>query len=104
MGNRRRKLDIVADILSVIRGNARKTQIMYQANLSYLVLQKYLADSIKASLIRFEDENHYYVLTAKGREFLSAYEEFSRAIKHVEKRLSDVRTKKNVLEMLYSRE
>ena len=44
MGNYRGKLDIIADILRVVSGNAKKTQIMYQANLSYRVLQKYLAE------------------------------------------------------------
>ncbi|MGQ9461394.1 MAG: winged helix-turn-helix domain-containing protein, partial [Candidatus Bathyarchaeaceae archaeon] len=37
MGKYRGRLDIVADILSVVNNNdgARKTRIMYQANLSY---------------------------------------------------------------------
>ena len=67
MGSYRGKLDIIADILRVAMGNAKKTQIMYQANLSYKVLQKYLAEIIEASLISFEDEKRCYILTAKDK-------------------------------------
>jgi predicted transcriptional regulator len=48
-------LDIIADILQVVSQNAKKTQIMYQANLSYRVLQRYLRNITEASLIDFED-------------------------------------------------
>ena len=102
MGNYRGRLDIIADILHVVSGNARKTQIMYQANLSYRVLQKYLAEITGASLISFEDEKRCYMLTAKGREFLDAYEEYSKTNRHMEKRLNDISTKKKVLEKLCS--
>ena len=102
MGNYRGRLDIIADILQVVSGDARKTQIMYQANLSYRVLQRYLAEIAGASLINFEDERRCYVLTDKGRAFLDAYEEYSKASRHVEKRLDDARSKKNVLEKLCS--
>jgi predicted transcriptional regulator len=95
-------LDIIADILRVVSGSAKKTQIMYQANLSFKVLQKYLGEITEASLICFEGEGQCYVLTPKGQEFLDAYHEYSRTNLHVEKRLNDVRTKKNALEKLCS--
>jgi predicted transcriptional regulator len=100
LGNYRGRLDIIADILHVASRNAKKTQIMYQANLSYKVLQRYLAEITGASLINFEDERQCYMLTAKGREFLDAYQEYSKTNRHVEKRLNDVLTKKKVLEKL----
>ena len=102
MGNYRGRLDIIADILRVVSGDARKTQIMYQANLSYRVLQKYLAEITGASLINFEDKRRCYILTAKGREFLDAYQEYSKTSRQVEKRVDDVRAKKGVLEKLCS--
>ena len=103
MGSYRGKLDIIADILRVAMGNAKKTQIMYQANLSYKVLQRYLAEIIEASLIRFENEKRCYILTAKGQKFLDAYKEYSKINRHVEKRLNDVRTSKRALERLCSK-
>jgi predicted transcriptional regulator len=102
LGSYRGRLDIIADILRVVSGNAKKTQIMYQANLSFKVLQKYLAEIAGASMIDFEDEKRCYVLTAKGQEFLDAYEKYSKTNRHVEERLNDVRRKKSVLEKLCS--
>ncbi len=63
MGNYRGRLDIIADILNVASRDAKKTQIMYQANLSYKVLQRYLADVARAQLISFEDARQLYSLT-----------------------------------------
>ena len=100
MGNYRGRLDIIADILGVASRNAKKTQIMYQANLSYKVLQRYLAEVSSAQLISFEDSNQRYALTEKGRTFLEAYEKYSKTNKHIAKKLNDVATKKKVLEKL----
>jgi predicted transcriptional regulator len=77
---------------------------MYQANLSYKVLTKYLAEVSEASLINFEDERQCYMLTAKGRAFLEAYNEYSRDNRHLEKRLNEINGKKKVLEELCSSE
>lgn len=104
MGSYRSRLDIVADILRVASGNAKKTQIMYQANLSYKILTKYLTEVSKTSLIDFENEKQCYVLTARGREFLEAYKEYSRDKMHIEKRLNEINGKKKVLEELCSSE
>lgn len=73
---------------------------MYQANLSYKVMQKYLAEITNAQLISFEGENQSYSLTDKGREFLQAYEKYSKTTRFVEKRLNDVATRKQVLDEL----
>jgi predicted transcriptional regulator len=104
LGNYRGRLDIIADILQVVSGDARKTQIMFQANLSYKVMQKYLAEITEASLISFVDEKRCFVLTDKGSAFLDAYKEYSRTNRHVNERLNDVRTKKSNLEKLCSSE
>jgi predicted transcriptional regulator len=96
----RGRLDIIADILNVVSRDAKKTQIMYQANLSYKVLQKYLSEIIDASLIAFENHQQYYKLTYKGHEYLDAYKEFSRCSKTMEKHLNDFSTKRKVLEDL----
>jgi len=100
MGNYRSRIDIIADILNVASRDAKKTQIMYQANLSYKVLQKYLAEVVGASLVSFEDGRHCYQLTDKGRNFLNAYEKYSKTNRHVEKRLNDVANRKRFLEDL----
>jgi predicted transcriptional regulator len=88
--------------LQVASQNAKKTQIMYQANLSYKVLQRYLRETIGASLISFDTEEHFYVITGKGEEFLEAYRDYSKTNKFIEKRLNDVDSKKKNLEELCS--
>ena len=96
----RDRLEIIADILNVASKEAKKTQIMYQANLSYKVLQRYLNEVITASLVRFEDSNQCYLLTEKGHEYLDAYKEYVRYSKIMEKRLNDFSTKRKILENL----
>ena len=102
MGSYRGRLEIIADILKVVSQNAKKTQIMYQANLSYKVLQKYLRKITMASLVDFEDEEQCYVLTPKGQEFLEAYKDYAKTNQSIENRLSDVNDKKKFLEELCS--
>ncbi len=93
-------MDIIADILLVASKNAKKTQIMYQANLSYKVLQRYLFEIVEASLIRFEDDHQCYFLTGKGQEYLEAYKEYARLSRSMEKRLNDFSLKRKILEGL----
>ena len=100
MGNYRGRLDIIADILQVVSQNAKKTRIMYQANLSYKVLQRYLKDVTAASLISFEKTEQCYMLTRKGQDFLKAYRDYSKTNRCIEKSLNDVNNKKKNLEEL----
>jgi predicted transcriptional regulator len=95
-------MEIIADILHVVSREAKKTQIMYQANLSYRLLSKYLMEVRKAYLISFQNEKRCYVLTSKGMEFLERYKEYSKRNKHVEKQLNDVNIEKSMLERLCS--
>jgi len=92
----------MADILKVASRNAKKTQIMYQANLSYKLLTRYLAETLEASLIRFERKKRCYVLTSKGWEFLERYKEYLRRNNRVEKQLNDIHAKRKALEQLCS--
>jgi predicted transcriptional regulator len=102
LGNYRNRIEIVADILHVVRREAKKTQIMYQANLSYRLLSKYLMEVRRAYLINFERRKRCYVLTSKGIEFLERYKEYSKRNRHVTKQLNDVNGERRVLEKLCS--
>jgi predicted transcriptional regulator len=100
LGNYRDRLDIIADILNVASREAKKTQIMYQANLSYKVLQRYLHEILEASLVKFENDNQCYLLTDKGQEYIEAYKEYTRSSKSMEKRLNDFSIKRKTLQNL----
>ncbi len=96
----RDRLDIIADVLNVAGRNPRKTQIMYQANLSFSVMQKYLTEVESALLVTFDAENQRFVLTPKGQEFLEAYKSYSKVFQSAEKRQNALAAKRKVLEDL----
>jgi len=99
MSRYRERLQIIADVLAVAGGRANKTQIMYQANLSYRLLCRYLGEVLDAGLVSFENGDSY-VLTAKGKEFLNRHEEYSKRCKSLEKRLHYLNNEKVVLESM----
>lgn len=99
----RKKIDIIADMLLVANNGAKKTQIMYGANLSYSLLKKYLEEMRRAYLLSFERKKRHYVSTSKGRQFLKVYMEYSKRNRHVARSLNDVDGKKRLLENLCSR-
>ncbi len=76
----RRRVDILADVLAAAGDGARKTTIMHEANLSYALLKKYLAQASNHALLRSNGLG--FELTDKGREFLEQYgllfEEYSK--------------------------
>jgi predicted transcriptional regulator len=72
---KRRRIDIVADILDVAIRGAKKTKIMRNANLSFNILQRYLEDTLGIGFLRLNDRS--YETTEKGREFLEMYTQFS---------------------------
>jgi len=100
LGSYRHRLDIIADMLHAASGGAKKTEIMYRANLSYRLLMKYLGEVKRAYLVSFERKRRCYVLTSKGREFLDTYKEYARRNKDVEKSLSDVDGTRKMLERM----
>ena len=101
MSKYRDRLRIVADILSIANKRAKKTQIMYQANLSYKLLCRYLKEVVDAGLVSFE-QGECYVLTARGKEFLIRHEEYSKRCKSLEEHLNHVSNDKNVLDKMCS--
>jgi len=101
MGNYRDRLQIIADILSIAGRRAKKTQIMYQANLSYRLLCRYLNDVVKADLICVENAD-CFKLTNKGEDFLTRYQEYLKRRKRVEEHLNNVEGERALLEMMCS--
>ena len=75
MGKHRSRLRILANILSVVNSNdgVKKTRIMYNAYLSYDLLNRYLNDLLNANLIT-SGNNDQYFLTNTGEIFLIKFE------------------------------
>jgi predicted transcriptional regulator len=101
MSKYRDRLQIIADVLSVVREGAKKTQVMYQANLSYRLLCRYLKEVSDAGLVSFE-KGECYVLTARGKEFLTRHKEYSKRCKSLEEHLNHVNHDKIDLEKMCS--
>lgn len=99
MGKYRSKLQIIADVLSVVRGGAKKTRIMYQANLSHKLLTQYLTDVIKAGLVSFNDTDCYR-LTSKGEEFLTMFNEYCKSREQLEEHFNNVNNRETILKKM----
>jgi predicted transcriptional regulator len=57
----REKLEIVRDILSAVLEETKKTRIMYKANLSYRVFEKYLNSLLESGLVECNDDSSYLI-------------------------------------------
>ncbi|WP_319507956.1 winged helix-turn-helix domain-containing protein [uncultured Methanolobus sp.] len=64
---RRTKSTISVEILRAALEGAKKTHIVYRANLNFEVVNKYLSLLKEKGLI--EQKDNLYVTTEKGREF-----------------------------------
>lgn len=69
---KRNNLDICADILKVSRGGARKTHLVYKANLNFKIVKRYLDHLVDNELLE-SDEGIFY-LTEKGSRFIERYD------------------------------
>ncbi len=83
----RSRLKIINDILTVAKHGARKTHIMYRANLSYDQLNEYLAFLLDNGLIEKDADVEYegavmYKVSNKGRQFLERYSQLQEILAH----------------------
>ena len=89
--------EIVADILSVVLDGAKKTHIMYQANLNYHLTKKYLGRLMERGLIKHDRAERIYMLTSVGRRFLEEYAEYKGIEKKLNSQASLLEEKRDVL-------
>lgn len=78
MTKKRNRLEIIKDILEVIRnknGKIKPTHILYKSNLSYLMMEEYLQELIEKGFIIEEKtkESKTYRITEKGISYLEKY-------------------------------
>lgn len=101
--HKRCHLKIMADILSVLvaREKTRKTHIMYGANLSYTLLNRYLNEALNANLIRQNCDGCYKV-TSKGTTFLSMYDSYIKRKEQAKEKIVEMDSKKSELQRLLS--
>ena len=66
----------MANVLRAALGGAKKTHIMYGANLSYTLLRKYLGRLVEAGLVKYRQKDRVYELTNRGENYLDRYVEY----------------------------
>ncbi len=78
MDKKRNKLEIVHDILVVIKdknGRIKPTHVLYKSNLSYSMMEQYLEELISNGLIKEIKlkKGKTYQITEKGLSYISQY-------------------------------
>ncbi len=68
----RNNMDITAELLYVAKNGARKTHLVYKANLNFVLIKKYLVRLTENGLL--ESVNERFYTTDKGARFLDQYE------------------------------
>jgi predicted transcriptional regulator len=69
---KRNHLDICADILRVSRNGAKKTHVVYKANLNFKIVNKYLVELMEKDFL--ENDGDRYFITDKGSDFIERYD------------------------------
>lgn len=91
-------MEIIADILRAAGNGSKKTRIMYFANLSYSLLEKYLNMVIKANMLVCNGGK--YEITEKGKIFLEKFENYSEKVSRINKELKTIKFERQVLEQM----
>jgi len=75
MNKKRNDLEILATILRVARNGAKKSHIVYKANLNFAIIKDYLDRLRESGLIIGPDgKNRMFKTTEKGIEYLNYFE------------------------------
>ncbi len=72
---KRNNLDICADILRVSRGGAKKTHLVYKANLNFNIVKKYITGLTESGLLEKNGDRFY--VTDEGNLFIDRYVKLS---------------------------
>jgi len=96
----RRKVEVVADLLSAAREGAKKTHIMYGGKLSFKYLNVYLRLVTKAGLVSLDEHTGRYSITEKGKVFLTRFKKYKRRVDRLEKQHGLVKNEMTFLEKM----
>lgn len=94
----RRRFEIIADILRVAGQGSKKTRIMYLANLSYLLLRKYLDDTVRLGFLK--SDGNLYEITDQGQVFLDHFMRFSSKYSRFKHKAESVRSDEETLNLM----
>jgi predicted transcriptional regulator len=98
LGKNRDRVSIVAAILEATNSGSNKTHIMFGANLSFKLLEKYLGIVVGAGFVRVDGSS--FALTDYGREFLEKYKEYNERFVGVQKLLEALNSERGTLDLM----
>ena len=75
MAGKRDRIEIMAEILELCLAPTSKTRVMYGTNLSWKMLQHYLAHMQERRLLEVRKRLKKYITTEKGRDFIEKWRE-----------------------------
>jgi predicted transcriptional regulator len=101
LGKNRNRLSIIAAILDAANLGSSKTHIMYQANLSFNLLEKYLGLASNSELV--ELKGYKYHLTQRGKDFLRHYRNFEERYEKAQKLLDSLSFEREQLTKSFGR-
>jgi predicted transcriptional regulator len=73
---KRTSYELLADLLQSSKGGARKTALMFRANLSFLLLNKYLSVLLDNGFV--EKRGSYYYPSHRGMIYLQKFSRYQR--------------------------
>ena len=77
MSKKRSDIEILADILEVAKSGAKKSHIVYKANLNFEIVKNYLDLLQRSGLITGPDgKDKLFSTTEKGTKYLDHFEAF----------------------------
>ena len=88
MGKNRDRLSIIAAILEAVNSGASKTKIMFNANLSFKLLEKYLDICLRAGFV--EANGTKYTLTEHGATMLNQYKQLHERYSNAQKMFNNL--------------
>jgi predicted transcriptional regulator len=88
MGKNRDRLSIIAAILEAANSGACKTKIMFSANLSFKLLEKYLNICLEAGFV--EANGNKYAITEYGATILKQYRQLHERYNNAQKMFNDL--------------
>lgn len=98
MGKNRNRIGIIAAILQAANSGSSKTRIMFEANLSFSVLIKYLNIAEEVGFIRLNESKYH--LTELGQVYLKQYEQYEARCAKVQKATESLRGEREGLDKL----
>lgn len=98
LGKNRDRVSLLAAVLSAANSGASKTKIMVTANLSFKLLEKYLAMSLQLGYI--ENNGSIYKCTSHGKDFLARFKNFENKNASLQRTLDDLAEERAILDGL----